>query len=270
MPCTVPVGNPPQPCGNSTSEMFPNHCPLHVDLADDPWPDELPESIEDLGVSPAGKSQAERIAYAQRVLAATPMFGSPKLTPKPTPAPTCSPPPTNARHSPTADANPPVASAGQSESRTVGKSPCGATTRAGAPCRFSARKESGLCVNHDPAYKEQQRDNTRKGGQRSAEARFDPNMAEALPLRELNFATRADIQATIALVTRLELFGRLSPVRSRNLLRALSIAARNINGMGSNGYHAYPGSASYLEQYLPELLNVPNEPPPAESTHEKP
>lgn len=284
MPCTVLIGDPPQPCGNSTSQLFPNHCPLHLDLADSPWPDDDAEHPE---TPPIAKTQAERIAYARRVLAATPMFGPPKLTPTPTSADSG----TNPRHSPkqtqsrspeqtpsqlaTSNSQPGTA-LGQSESRTVGKSPlsaparCSALTRSGDPCGFSARKEFGLCVNHDPSYKEKQNENTRKGGRRSAEARFDPNIAEALPLHRLDFSSRADIQATVALVARLELFGRISPVRSRNLLRALSIAARNVNGMGSYARQAYPDSASYLEHYLPELLNLTQDPPPTESTHEKP
>ena len=103
--------------------------------------------------------------------------------------------------------------------------PCSATTRAGNPCRFAARKATGLCVNHDPAYAEQQRKNVQKATSRSLQART----AVPIPLEYIDLSTRDSIQAILDAVVRLELVGRLPPVRARNILRALSIAMRNLD-----------------------------------------
>lgn len=107
--------------------------------------------------------------------------------------------------------------------------PCSATTRAGKPCRFAARKATGLCINHDPAYAEQQRKNVERATSRSLQART----AIPIPLEHIDLSTRDSIQAILDAVVRLELVGRLPPVRARNILRALSIAMRNLDKRSS-------------------------------------
>ncbi|MCZ2107988.1 MAG: hypothetical protein LC118_00190 [Dehalococcoidia bacterium] len=103
--------------------------------------------------------------------------------------------------------------------------PCSATTRSGKPCRFAARKTSGLCINHDPAYAEQQRSNIREATRRSLQVRT----VIPVPLERADLSTCASIQAVPDAIVRLELTGQLAPVRARNLLRALSIAMRNLD-----------------------------------------
>ncbi len=103
--------------------------------------------------------------------------------------------------------------------------PCSATTRAGNPCQFAARKATGLCINHDPAYAQQQRKNVENATRRSLQVRT----AIPIPLEQVDLSTRASIQAILDAVVRLELAGKLPPVRARNILRALSIATRNLD-----------------------------------------
>ncbi len=67
--------------------------------------------------------------------------------------------------------------------------PCLATTRLGEPCRFSARKATGFCVNHDPSYREEQRQNARHGGRRSIELRTPIS----IPLGDVDLSERAGV-----------------------------------------------------------------------------
>jgi hypothetical protein len=101
--------------------------------------------------------------------------------------------------------------------------PCSATRNDGQPCGFAARRDSGLCINHDPAYAKQQRANVLKGSSHSRQARKQAAMLS--PGIDLFSAT--GIQAALDLVVRLELSGAVSSSRSRNLIRALSLASRN-------------------------------------------
>ncbi len=95
----------------------------------------------------------------------------------------------------------------------------------GQPCGFPARREHAYCINHDPEYQEHQRQNSTAGGHNSGASR------PALSVHNLNvwLGNRAGIQAALDTVVRLELLGRISPTRSRNVLRALAIAARNFD-----------------------------------------
>ena len=102
---------------------------------------------------------------------------------------------------------------------------CGAKTRDGAECTFSARRGSGLCINHDPAYAAQQRANALKGAERSVTSR---RTHAHLPEEHFDLSTHGGIQAVLDAVIRLEFAGRISERRSRNLIRALSLASRNL------------------------------------------
>ena len=118
---------------------------------------------------------------------------------------------------------------------------CAGTTRAGQPCTFTARNATGLCINHDPTYKEQQRENVRRGAKRSQELR------EALPTRLTNvdLADRASVQAAIELVFRLYLLDLVSERRTRLLVRALGLAARNFEP-AKNQRPTYRKNLEYL------------------------
>jgi hypothetical protein len=102
---------------------------------------------------------------------------------------------------------------------------CGAPTRSGLPCRATPRRSSGLCINHDPAYRDQQRQNARKAGLASAAARapiIDPDDLWIPPLLD-----RTRIQALLGSLFRMVLLGRISENRALGLIRILNLAARN-------------------------------------------
>ena len=108
--------------------------------------------------------------------------------------------------------------------------PCSATTHAGRPCRFAARHLTGLCVNHDPAFREQQARNHRTAATHSRQLRARERTATTIyTLDTWALADRSSIQALLDAIIRLELAGRLPNARARNLLRALSIAVRNFD-----------------------------------------
>ena len=98
---------------------------------------------------------------------------------------------------------------------------CTATLSAGYRCRFAARRETGLCINHDPAYRAQQIANRTKGLERAAAAREHRAHSPIYTL-DTDLSDRTAVQALLDTVIRLELTGRIPLARSRNLLRAIS------------------------------------------------
>jgi hypothetical protein len=105
---------------------------------------------------------------------------------------------------------------------------CNTYLGSGKPCQFPARNGSAHCINHDPEYADTQRENVRSGGAASGEAR------KPIPFSEIHvdFSTRAGIQAAAEAIAMLEFVGRISPTRSRNIIRVLSLAARNFDREG--------------------------------------
>lgn len=131
--------------------------------------------------------------------------------------------------------------------------PCSAKTNAGHPCRFAARKDTGLCINHDPSYKDQQLRNVREGARRSLESR----RPLPVPLPGLHLTSRGSIQALLDLVVRLELTGQLPEARARHLLRALSIATRNLDR--GQMAHIHREHYAYARHILDDLVaHFPN------------
>ena len=110
---------------------------------------------------------------------------------------------------------------------------CTATTKSGETCRATPRADSGLCINHDPDYAKQQRENVRNGGVASGAARR-PFLDDTS-----NFALsdRASVQAAIDTVFRLELAGKIPPSRSRVIVRLLSLAVRNFDRPKRESYY---------------------------------
>ena len=112
---------------------------------------------------------------------------------------------------------------------------CTAITAAGRPCRFPPRTHSTLCINHDPAYRDQQTRNRQTGVQHAARSRHNRaaiRQTTALyDLDEWALSDRASIQAVLDAVIRLELAGRIPNSRARNLIRAraLALAIRNFD-----------------------------------------
>lgn len=114
--------------------------------------------------------------------------------------------------------------------------PCTALKRDGSPCRFAARKATGLCINHDPSYREQQYENSRRGGRKT----FAGRHVIPIPLDQVDLTNRASVQAVLDAVVRMEILGVLPAARSRNLIRGLSIANRNLaTGPFGKGHFEY-------------------------------
>jgi len=144
---------------------------------------------------------------------------------------------------------------------------CSATTLAGRPCGFSARHQTGLCVNHDPAYREQQARNRRDGVSSSTQARQQrAHLRKNTALYNLDrwaLVDRPSIQAILDAVIRLELAGRLPNNRARNLIRAISIAVRNFDTPPHEAQHGrtsrhdlarYNHTRRTLDRHLDTLL----------------
>lgn len=103
---------------------------------------------------------------------------------------------------------------------------CQAFKDDGSPCKFSAPVDHEYCRNHDPNISEEERrEAAARAGRASGVAR------QPLPVQavDLDFSTRAGVQAALEVITRMELLGRITPVRSRNILRALTLAHRNFD-----------------------------------------
>jgi hypothetical protein len=94
----------------------------------------------------------------------------------------------------------------------------------GGPCQAPPRSESHYCIFHDPDYDRQHLANARLGGEASGRARQPIRPWDVL----LYVGNAEGVQAVLDNVVRLELLGRISPARSRNILRALSVASRNV------------------------------------------
>ena len=121
---------------------------------------------------------------------------------------------------------------------------CSATTRAGEPCQFAARKATGLCVNHDPSYKEQQRQNATSGGKKIYAGLYAQKREQNPPI---TLQDRASIQALAASLLTAELQGNLSPTQARNAIRLLNIAARNFD-KGAYNTPAHHNPDYYLQR----------------------
>jgi hypothetical protein len=131
---------------------------------------------------------------------------------------------------------------------------CTATTRSGDPCRFMARRATGLCINHDPEYQEQQHANVRRATEAAIAARKLPPPV----LEDLDLSTRAGVQAALEAVLRLEMQGKLPAHRVRNLIRGLAIAARNFDPPGRRPVeHPFSRILRYRYSLDHQLTNLP-------------
>jgi hypothetical protein len=98
---------------------------------------------------------------------------------------------------------------------------CDALNGAGEPCRAYRHEASRFCIFHDPAYREQRLANSSAGGATPAKSSILDDVL-------VDLGDAAGIQAVLDLTVRLELLGRINPARSRNIIRALSVAQRNL------------------------------------------
>ena len=107
---------------------------------------------------------------------------------------------------------------------------CQSLTKAGAPCRFPPQRDAGLCINHDRAYRDTQRLNVRHGAMASAKSRSGASVV----LADFDLSTSQGIQQALGVVVRMELAGKLPIKRARDLLRAISLATREIREESPN------------------------------------
>lgn len=123
--------------------------------------------------------------------------------------------------------------------------PCHATTKRNTPCKFPARRQSQYCINHDPTYREQQQQHRQRGTENARKARNKPQ----LQLYDLDLTDRATIQALLETILNLELRGQITQSRTRNTIRLLSLASRNLRN-SEHGWvrpHELPHTRRYLQ-----------------------
>ena len=106
---------------------------------------------------------------------------------------------------------------------------CASLTKAGRPCGFAARRETGLCVNHDPAVRELQQARRILGARRSVESRTGAWRA-ALAARPIDIRTTAGRLDAINHFIALEVAGTLPAPVARRLIRVLA-AATNLRAL---------------------------------------
>jgi hypothetical protein len=92
-------------------------------------------------------------------------------------------------------------------------------------CGFYPIKGRPFCRNHDPRYREQHRAQSAAGGR----ANRRPQASLEVEHINISLKDRSGIQALLHTVISLELLGQISPTRSRNIVRALSVATRNFD-----------------------------------------
>lgn len=124
----------------------------------------------------------------------------------------------------------------------------------GRPCRFPARRDRLYCINHDPETREAQLAHNRRASQRAAELKQrTPGVQDVA----LFLGTRAGIQAAIDFLVRAEFLGQVSPARSRNILRLLNAAIRNLGPQGRFRDDAMADYLNYredIEVFMPDVL----------------
>lgn len=254
------------------------YCPLHDATRPVPPPLATVDRFDD---APDFGTDMEYVdwALARSAAAATNPLDTPSPTQSRTPSGTASQPHRKPLANPTLA--PRESTARRASSRetalpkkgAVGRSSvvlCSATTRSGNPCRFVARRESGLCINHDPAYAARQRENTLTGARASLDKRHEIAAQRAevehrlLAPDPISLDDRAGVQAVVEAVLRLEITGGLSTTRARNAIRLLSIAVRNFDrpvvqrsGTVYATSHHDPDSFELRRQALNRLLNTP-------------
>jgi hypothetical protein len=102
----------------------------------------------------------------------------------------------------------------------------------GRRCNAHARIGSSHCIFHDPEYTETRLENSAAGGIASGETRagsppHDP--ATVWGYAGLDFSSGPGIVAALEFVATMELMGRISSARTRNILRALHIVSQHLN-----------------------------------------
>ena len=135
---------------------------------------------------------------------------------------------------------------------------CPAITRAGTPCKAPPLNDADHCLFHSPATAEAQHDSRRQGGIASGVSRRS-GPADISP-EAISLSGRPAIQALLDAIVRLELTGRLAPTRTRNLLRALSLAIRNLEESAEAPPAlegpAYEGSRHALDTILEDVCDA--------------
>ena len=140
----------------------------------------------------------------------------------------------------------------------------------GRLCRFPARRDRPYCINHDPESRDAQLAHARRASRKAAQLRRRTPGVQDIALF---LGSRSGVQAAIDFLVRAEFLGQVSPTRSRNILRLLHAAIRNL---GPDGRFRDDAMADYLnyrediEAFMPDVLALARAcdtpaPPPARS-----
>jgi hypothetical protein len=138
----------------------------------------------------------------------------------------------------------------------------------GRLCRFPARRDRPYCINHDPESRDGQLAHARRASAKAAQLRRRTPGVQDIALF---LGSRSGVQAAIDFLVRAEFLGQVSPTRSRNILRLLHAAIRNL---GPDGRFRDDAMADYLnyrediEAFMPDVLALARAcdtpaPPPA-------
>jgi hypothetical protein len=92
-------------------------------------------------------------------------------------------------------------------------------------CGFYPIRGRPLCRNHDPRNREQHRAQSVAGGRANRRPQAKVEVGDI----NISLKDRSGIQAILHAVIALEFVGQISPARSRNIVRALSVATRNFD-----------------------------------------
>jgi hypothetical protein len=101
---------------------------------------------------------------------------------------------------------------------------CEAVSSSGKPCRAGIGSGAQFCYFHDPEHEETRRASSALGGHNAARNRRPLHPVDV----DIGLSDREGIEAILSAVIRLEFLGHISPTRSRNILRAASIALRGL------------------------------------------
>ena len=142
-------------------------------------------------------------------------------------------------------------------------------------CGFYPIRGRQLCINHDPSYREQHRTQSAAGGRANYRPRSNLEVGDI----NVSLRDRSGIQALLHTVIALELVGQISPARSRNIVRALAVAARNFddtshsNRVVQSDSHRHDVAAllRFANNFTEEaaINDAPPEPPPGDENQKE-
>jgi hypothetical protein len=122
----------------------------------------------------------------------------------------------------------------------------------GSICGAQSLAFDDYCYNHSPNTADQRRENAAAAGRASGEARRPTGADRILGDEDIavNTTDPAQLQVLIDAIMRMELEGRFPPARSRQVVRLLALAVRNVSRIDRKEPHsvtAYDDPTTYLD-----------------------